>query len=102
MYGRQYQAAMVRTLEFKIKPNFSSNFELEIEAYLLPVLTTLTPNEDMSESWFKCVRNLQLADPNYNLKAGIDLVLGFKVFDEIVEPRIKKGDLLIAQKMKLS
>ncbi|XP_037913943.1 uncharacterized protein LOC119653434 [Hermetia illucens] len=47
------------------------------------------------------MRELQLADPKYNVKAGIDLVLGSEVFEEIVEPKIKKRDPLMAQKAKL-
>ncbi|XP_037906285.1 uncharacterized protein LOC119648588 [Hermetia illucens] len=79
--------------------NFVSNFELVIEAYVLPALTTLLPNEDIIENGW--MRKLQLADPEYNVKAGIDLALGAEVFEEIIEPKIKKGDPLMGQKTKL-
>ncbi|XP_037911955.1 uncharacterized protein LOC119652091 [Hermetia illucens] len=95
--GRVHAATVRKTVELKIKPNFVSNFELAIEAYVLPALTTLLPNEDMIENGW--MRKLQFANLKYNVKAGIDL--GAEVFEEIVEPKIKKGDPLMAQKTKL-
>lgn len=58
---------------------------------MLTALTTLVPDENMSENRAGWMRKPQLADPKYNVE----------VFEEIIEPPIIKRVPLMCQRTKL-
>lgn len=91
------QAATIRkAIEVSIRPNFPSKFEITVEAYVRHL-----PNGNLTEIGIGWRKILQLAYPNYNVKANIDLGLGAKIFQEIIQPRTTKGNPLVAQKTNL-
>ncbi|XP_037902479.1 uncharacterized protein LOC119646169 [Hermetia illucens] len=67
----------------------------------MPSLNMTLPEKSIKLERPTWVNTLQLADPNFENSMNIDAILGADVYEHIVEPEIKKGEVLLAQKTKL-
>ena len=74
---------------FNLKPHFYSDFELEVEAYVLPKITAYAPFCFIKADDLDHLRNLSLADPNFT--AQIQVLLGASVLTSIVEGTVVRG-----------
>ena len=76
---------------FNIKPHFYSDFELEVEAYILPKITAFVPFCSIKADDLEHLRNLSLADPNFSGRTQIQVLLGASVHASIVEGTVVRG-----------
>lgn len=63
-----------------------------LPAYILPRLTFQLPSfEVASDSWGH-LRNLQLADPTFNIPGPINIIIGADSYGQIIKPELIKSD----------
>ncbi|XP_024875956.1 uncharacterized protein LOC112457263 [Temnothorax curvispinosus] len=76
---------------------------MNIDAYILPKLTSSLPSLSHDRDAWLHLNNLQLADPTFNKPGSIDLIIGANVYPHIIEEGIVRGepDTPIAQLTKL-
>ena len=59
--------------------------QIEVEASILPKVTDDLPMVSVSlVTWWKHLSDLELADPDFGIPAGVDILLGGKVFSKAV------------------
>ena len=59
--------------------------QIEAEASILPKVTNNLPTIPVSPvTWWKHLSDLELADPDYGIPAGVVILLGKKVFSKAV------------------
>lgn len=68
-----------------------SSFEIDVHALLLKSLINQLPSKEIFHSNWSHIKNLSLADPNFGQTGPIDLILGAKIYAEIVLADIIKG-----------
>ncbi|XP_055912786.1 uncharacterized protein LOC129946567 [Eupeodes corollae] len=87
----------------KIRPHFTSEFSLGLEALVLPKLTRQLPSKTTSCLKIGNLDQLKLADPTFNVPGPIDMIIGADAYGDIILDGIKRDDSnsLIAQKSQL-
>lgn len=76
----------------KIRSKYN-NYYAEISCYIVDSITGLLPPNRIDPRQFKIPENIRLADPNYNVPAKIDLLIGVTLFyDLLQEKRIRLGN----------
>lgn len=89
---------------FRMKSHHESEFEMNIDAYVVGKISTINPQHTMLQiqEW-QHIQGLQLADPTHMTQGHIDILLGVDACAEIWENGCKKGEIgtPIAQKTKL-
>lgn len=68
-----------------------SPFSIEIDALVLKSLVNRLPSREIHYSNWPHIKNLTLADPNFNQIGPIDMILGAEVYGEIVLADVRKG-----------
>lgn len=83
-----------------LRPHFESGESLQLNALVLPKITTLNLVE-INKQW-KHINNIQLADPCLDKNGRIDILIGAETFAEILLNGVVKGKPLqpIAQNTK--
>ncbi|XP_024869178.1 uncharacterized protein LOC112457272, partial [Temnothorax curvispinosus] len=91
------------TTSFLLKPHFLSEFEVKIQAYILPKLTSSMPSLSHNKDKWDHLKNLKLADPDFHKKGKIDLIIGADIYSRIIKDGIIRGepDTPIAQATRL-
>ncbi|KAH9645553.1 hypothetical protein HF086_005202 [Spodoptera exigua] len=69
-----------------------SSYKFNVQALILPNLTSKLPSCSFQSAGWTHLQNLKLADPNYNVSSSIDLLLGADVYADIVLDGVLKGD----------
>ncbi|XP_049886955.1 uncharacterized protein LOC126381514 [Pectinophora gossypiella] len=70
----------------------SEEFNLRVKAYVMSKqLTTQIPTKTISTSNWSHLKGLVLADPHFNRRANIDLLLGVNEYAQIVQNDVIKG-----------
>ena len=73
------------TVSFKVAGVRGGEKQIEVEASVLPKVTDDLPTVPVSPvTRWKHLSDLELADPNYGTPAGVDILLGGKVFSKAV------------------
>ena len=73
------------TVKFKVAGVRGGGKPIEVEASVLPKVTDDLPTVPVSpDTRWKHLSDLELADPNYGVPAGVDTLLGGKVFSKAV------------------
>ena len=74
-----------------IKPHFQSEFICKFNAYVLPKITSYKP---IFAKLQHCehLKDILLADPEFNQPGVIELLLGTQVHAQIIQERLRKGD----------
>ena len=80
-----------KIVSFILKPHFYSDFELEVEAYVLPKITAYAPYCSIKADDLDYLKNLTLADPNFSGTAQIQVLLGASVHALIVDGPVVRG-----------
>lgn len=79
-----------------------SEFTSEITCLILPKITNELPNQRISIGTWEIPQQLELADPNFNIPAPIDILIGASIFfDVLLNGRIKARNLPIIQQTTL-
>ena len=72
-------------VSFKVKGVRGGEKQIEVEASVLPKVTADLPTVPVSPvTRWKHLSDLELADPDYRVPAGVDILLGGKVFSKAV------------------
>ena len=69
------------------------NADIEAILYILPKITSCVPTEQLDISEIRHNHNLQLADPEFRIPAGIDILWGAE--EVMLESRIKDTEVII-------
>ncbi|XP_071635052.1 uncharacterized protein [Temnothorax longispinosus] len=77
---------------FLLKPHFQSNFEVQMQAHILPKLTSPIPSFSHNKDNWSHLNNLELADPEFHERRSIDLIIGAELYSKIIEEGIIKGE----------
>ena len=80
-----------------IKPRYSSNFKVEVEAIVMPKLNKSLPNQPF-EMPSTNLNTYLLAVPNFNISSRIDIIIGADMFPKIIEANCKKICGVLLQK----
>ncbi|XP_018314709.1 uncharacterized protein [Mycetomoellerius zeteki] len=82
-----------------LSPQFESDFECTVNAYVLVHLTSFIPSTHADQTWWPHLDGLQLADPEFARPGSIDLILGADAYGIILQDGLIKGspDTPIAQ-----
>lgn len=80
-------------VEIEIGARYPTPSTTPVTAIVLGKLTSTLPNMDFDKSIMKMneIKDLILADPNFNKQARIDMILGADVFCEIILPGLIKA-----------
>lgn len=89
--GQQTQNASY-AVSLNIKPRFSSEFALNVNAIVLTKLANLTDNIE-NDGTYRHLDGLVLADPAYLKTNEIDIILGASEFAKIIKPGLIKNNL---------
>lgn len=71
--------------------SLTEKFSINIEAYVMPSLTSTLPSFNSEEMSWSHLQGLQLADPAYLVPAPIDIIIGADYYNEIIDGRVIKG-----------
>ncbi|XP_037915021.1 uncharacterized protein LOC119653933 [Hermetia illucens] len=94
--GGIHAATIRKKINVHISSTYENKFNLSTDMHIMTL-----PEKSMKLERPTWVNTLQLADPNFENSMNIDAILGADVYEHIVEPEIKKGEVLLAQKTKL-
>ena len=76
---------------FTVKTHFESSFRLDVQALVLPKLSSYKPPTLNGKNEFNHFKGLKLADPAYIENACVEVLLGANVYAEIIQEGIIKG-----------
>lgn len=62
-----------------------SKFSTDLEAYVLPMIVPPQPDQHINISTWNIPSNIPLADPQFNRRENIDILLGAEVFYSIIQ-----------------
>jgi len=68
-----------------IRPACKNGRSLNVTAIILPKITAPLPTENLPPDVKHSFKNYQLADPNFHVKAEVDLLLGAELFSDIFD-----------------
>lgn len=91
--GNTFSGTSTKRVTLSIQSNMDSTFKLESEFLTIPQITGSLPQVSYMDSKWSHIRNLQLADPNYNKNSPVDILLGAEVYGLIVLPGLRKGQI---------
>lgn len=89
--GGQIAGKINTAVNILLQPRYPSNFSIEIEALVLNKITKNLPESKFQAKQWKHLNELLLADPNYNVPAPIDILLGADYYSQIIKPQMLKG-----------
>lgn len=84
--------ATIGTTHIQITSRFSKNNSINIKAHVLKKITTQLPTSEIDKSDWDHILGLPMADPYFNIPAGIDILLGAEVYGTIIKSKIKRGE----------
>jgi hypothetical protein len=79
-------------VECHIRPSFSSEPALTMQASVLPSITSDMPSNSLPTDIKDRFSTLALADPQFNIASPVDMLLGADVFSSILDGRKIKFD----------
>ena len=79
-------------VNFILKPWFYSDFSMEIDAYVLPKVSSYSPNVEKEIQSLAHLSSLNLADPHFFERGRIDLLIGTADYSSLIIGDIKKGN----------
>ncbi|XP_044249578.1 uncharacterized protein [Drosophila takahashii] len=87
--------ARVTEASSSVRLCFGSRFEPQarysVTAYVLPKVSKRMPNRRLSVEKWSQFEQLCLADPNYFVPQGVDILLGSDIYDELMLSEIHRG-----------
>lgn len=89
--GRQLYTCR-KLVSFLLKPRFNSEFCCSVQAFVIPKITSYSPNLEKSQIAFPHLENLLLADPYFANRGQIEILLGSTIHAQIVAGEIVRGE----------
>lgn len=90
--GGQVAGKVNSIVNINLQPRYPSTFSIEIEALVLAKISKNLPETPFQFEKWKHLEELLLADPNYNIPAPIDILLGADYYTQIMKPQCIKGN----------
>ena len=78
-------------VNFDIKPHFYSDFILNVEAFIIPTISSYIPKTNIEPENIAHIRSLQLADPRFAKKGRIDILLSTTCHSSLIIGDIRRG-----------
>ncbi|KAL7724362.1 hypothetical protein ACLKA6_005826 [Drosophila palustris] len=78
-------------MELSLGSVYGSKVKYKVIAYILPKVSKKMPDRRVSVSNWPQLQHLCLADPNYFIPQGVDLLLGSDIYDELMLSDIHRG-----------
>ena len=69
----------------------SSSFELDVDALILPQLTSYAPPDMISDVGWPHLAGLAFADPDLSSELRVELLLGADIFSHLLLPGVRRG-----------
>lgn len=100
--GEKETCRITKRTQFKFSPFFTNAISVDINAYIMPKITTLPISPPDLNEW-NHLHRLQLADPKLDRSGRVDVLLGNGTVTELLLTGLIKGDpnQPIAQKTSL-
>lgn len=89
--GHTFSGISTKRATLSLQSIVDPTFKLNSEFLTLPQITGSLPQTPYTNSKWTHIRNLQLADPEFNRNSPVDLLLGAEVYGHIVLPGLQKG-----------
>ena len=89
--GSYTAAVSSESVSFTIRPRFKSNFSCQVQALVLPSISSYTPPTLHMPCELTYLNGLELADSNFMDKGHIDLLLGASIHSRIIKGRVIRG-----------
>ena len=89
--GSSTAAVSSEFVSFTIHPRFQSIFSCEVQALVLPRISSYTPPSICTSYEISHLEGLDLADPNFMDQGHIDILLGASIHARIIEGKIIRG-----------
>ncbi|XP_063363671.1 uncharacterized protein LOC134652418 [Cydia amplana] len=75
-----------QVVQLEVSSQYQTSYSIQLRAYVISKqLTTQMPMKTMNTSNWSHIQNLHLADPSYNTPGPVDLLLGVKVYAQIIQ-----------------
>ncbi|KAL7726119.1 hypothetical protein ACLKA6_002589 [Drosophila palustris] len=74
-----------------LRSRLDSQVKYNVQVYILPRVSHKMPDRQISEDMLPHLKNLCLADPNYFVPQGIDMLLGSDIYDELMLSEVHRG-----------
>ncbi|KAL7723756.1 hypothetical protein ACLKA6_002573, partial [Drosophila palustris] len=74
-----------------LRSRLDSQVKYNVQVYILPRVSHKMPDRQISEDMLPYLTNLCLADPNYFVPQGIDMLLGSDIYDELMLSEVHRG-----------
>lgn len=87
--GSLLNASQITTIKISSR---TSDYNRKVQLLVLPKLTAEIPDTDVNVSSLNIPENIQLADPKFNMRKRIEIILGIEYFHNIV----KQGRLILS------
>lgn len=87
--GSLLNASQITTIKISSR---TSDYNRKVQLLVLPKLTAEIPDTDVNVSSLNIPENIQLADPKFNMRKRIEIILGIEDFHNIV----KQGRLILS------
>ncbi|XP_055307518.1 uncharacterized protein LOC129571715 [Sitodiplosis mosellana] len=68
-----------------------SKFTTQIDALVMKSLITQLPSRELFYADWPHIRDIELADPKFNIQSPIDLILDAEIHAQIIRPNIRRG-----------
>ena len=81
------------SVSIKLKPHFESSKECTIIAHVIPRLTSNNTSVSVSNTNWPHLKNLQLADPDFQSNGHIDIIIGADYYGQIIEEGLRRGTI---------
>lgn len=75
-------------VRYGVTLSFTSRFgnhQFSLDCLILPKLTVSLPSHHIDVTRWRIPRNLPLADPNFNISQGIDMIIGAELFFSLLQ-----------------
>lgn len=82
----------VNVMTVYIQPWFESDYQLQVNCYILKSLTTALPETNLQPESWSHLKKLTLADPCFFKRGPIDILLGTDVLAEVMQKGLVKGE----------
>ena len=89
--GGQSELICSHMVNFDVKPHFYSDYILNVEAFIIPTISSYSPKLNIRVQNFAHIKSLQLADPLFDKKGRIDLLLSTTCHASLIKGEIRRG-----------
>lgn len=89
--GEGNHVSLKHLVDLHIKSRYDHNFSLTVNAYVLRSLTRRLPAREVRGYIWPQLKDIQLADPTFNVPGRIDILLGADVFSKIIDVGLMRG-----------